>query len=153
WTNPTATRRQVLAKLGEKFLGASITLESARLRLLGGIALAELRMARRDDLDKGDFLYVPSAVIYHDKEQILEGRLGIRKIELSRPRLRVLRERGGRINLKGLLGPVRLDEHVPTIVAHQATVLLEDRDAAPGTPLLEINDVEMTLRNDPLPTF
>src|SRR5271166_3994139 len=87
WTNPVATRRQVLAKLGEKFVGATISLESARLRLLGGIAVSDLRMARRDDLDKGDFLYVPSAVIYHDKEQLLEGRLAIRKIELLRPRL------------------------------------------------------------------
>ncbi len=153
WTSPSATRRQVLDKLSEKFIGATITLESARLRLLGGIALGELRMARRDDLDKGDFLYVPSAVIYHDKEQLLGGKLAIRKIELSRPRLRVVRERGGRFNLKGLLGPVRLDERVPTIVLHQATVLVEDRDAAPGSPLLEIRDVEMTLRNDPLPTL
>ncbi len=153
WTNPTATRRQVLAKLGEKFIGATVTLESARLRLLGGIALGELRMARRDDLDKGDFLYVPSAVIYHDKEQLLEGKLAIRKIELYRPRLRVVREHDGRVNLKGLLGPVRLDERVPTVVLHQAAILVEDRDAAPGSPLLEIHDVEMTLRNDPLPTL
>jgi hypothetical protein len=153
WTNPSATRRQVLAKLGEKFVGATINLESARLRLLGGIALGELRMARRDDLDKGDFLYVPSAVLYHDKEQLLGGKLTIRKIELCRPRLRVVRERGGRLNLKGLLGPVRLDEHVPTIVVHQATILVEDRDLSPGAPLLEVRDVELTLRNDPLPTL
>jgi hypothetical protein len=153
WTNPTATRRQVLDKLGEKFLGATVTLESARLRLLGGIALGELRMARRDDLDKEDFLYVPSAVLYHDKEQLLQGKLTLRKIELYRPRLRVVRERDGRLNLKGLLGPVSLDEHVPTIAIHQAAILVEDRDAAPGSPLLEIHDVEMTLRNDPLPTL
>jgi hypothetical protein len=150
WTNPTATRRAVLDKLAEKFTGAAITLESARLRLLGGIALADLRMRRRDDLDKGDFLYAPAAVLYHDKEQLLQGRLLLRKIELKRPRLRLVRERDGRINLQGVLGPVRLDERVPTIVVRQGTAVVEDREAAPGNPLVELKDVELTVNNDPI---
>jgi hypothetical protein len=150
WTNPAATRRMVLAKLADKFVAATVSLESARLRLLGGIAVSDLRMARRDDLDKGDFLYVPSAVIYHDKEQVLDGKLQIRKIELFRPRLRVVRERDGRVNLQGLTGPLNPDEKLPTVVLQNATVLVEDRGAAPGTPLLEIKDLNLTVRNDPL---
>ena len=60
-------------------------LEKARLRLLGGILVHDLRMARSTGLDRPDFLYVPSAVIYHDKEQLLDGKLSIRKVELTRP--------------------------------------------------------------------
>src|SRR3974377_322927 len=73
WTSPVAVRRMVLAKLSEKFPGAVVTLDSSPLPLFGGIAVSELRMARRDDLDKSDFYYVPSAIIYHDKEQLLDG--------------------------------------------------------------------------------
>jgi hypothetical protein len=63
WTNPTAMRRLVHDKLAVQFPGAVVNVESARLRLFGGIAIHEVRMARRDDLDKTDFLYVPSGVI------------------------------------------------------------------------------------------
>jgi hypothetical protein len=153
WTNPAATRRLVLQKLCDKFIGASITLESASLRLLGGIALSDLRMTRRDDLDRGDFLYVPSGIIYHDKEHLLEGRLTIRKIELNRPRLRIIRDREGRLNFRGLLGPVRLDERVPTVVLQQATVVIEDQGLSPGAPLVELRDVQATVSNDPLGTL
>src|SRR2546423_956388 len=75
WTNPEAVRRLVLDKLGVRFLNVSVALESARLRLLGGIVVHDLRMARSDGLDRADFLYVPEAVIFHDKEQMLQGKV------------------------------------------------------------------------------
>jgi hypothetical protein len=153
WTNPTAMRQQVLDKLAERIPGATVALESARLRLLGGIGVGDLRLARRDALDKGDFLYVPSAVIYHDKEHLLDGALAIRKFELHRPRLRIVRERDGGFNLSGLLGPTDLHERVPTLVIQQGTIVLEDRRAAPGVALLEITDVQLTIVNDPLSTL
>src|SRR5262245_54198718 len=73
WTNPAAVRRQVLAKFAEHLPGAAISLETAHLRILGGIAFRDLRMARADD--PNGFLHVPSGIIYHDKEQLLQGRL------------------------------------------------------------------------------
>ena len=54
WTNPEAVRRQVMDKLASHFLGATVSLDSARLRLLGGIGVSELRLARRDDPDRLD---------------------------------------------------------------------------------------------------
>jgi hypothetical protein len=153
WTNPAATRRIVIEKLSEKFIGATVNLESASLRLLGGIALSDLRMARRDDLSRGDFLYVPSGVLYHDKEHLLEGRLTLRKIELNRPRIRIVRDRDGRLNFKGVLGPVRLDERVPTLVLRQATIVIEDQDLSATAPLLELRDVQATVSNDPIATL
>ena len=108
-------------------------------------------MNRRDDPDRTDFLYVPSAVIYHDKERLLNGKLGIRKIELCRPRIRVVRGRDGKWNLADVLGPVDLTESIPTIVIQQGTILVEDHQAAQGTPPVEIKDVCLTLVNDPRP--
>src|SRR5689334_3411057 len=71
YTNPAAIRRQVIEKLGKDFVGCRVALESARLRLLGGIAITDLRLSRNDDPDDGEFLYVPSGILYHDKEQLL----------------------------------------------------------------------------------
>jgi hypothetical protein len=153
WTNPTATRRQVLGQLEKTFAGAHVSLESARLRLLGGISFSELRMARRDDLEKTDFLYVPAGVIYHDKERLANGDLAVRKVELLRPRLRIVRDRDGRWNLADLLAPGGPNQRVPTLVLQQATIIFEDHTTPLAGPLLEIKDVNLTLVNDPLPTL
>lgn len=152
-TNPTAARKMVLDKLGAKFLGATITLQSARLNLLEGITVNELRMARRDDLDKNDFLYVPAAVIYPDKEQLLHGPCALRKIVLNRPQLRLLVDRNGRCNLLGLLAPVDPNERVPTLIFQQGTLIIEDRRLAAARPILEIRNLQLTVRNDPLPVL
>jgi hypothetical protein len=151
WTNPAATRALVLDKLAVKFHGATVRLEAAQMRLLGGIAVSELRMSRRESLDP-DFLCVPSAVIYHDKEQLLHGVLAIRKIELLRPTLRLIRERDGSLNLAGITEP-DLHERFPTLVIKEGTLILEDRAAAPGAAPLEMKDVNLTLLNDPLETL
>lgn len=149
WTNPSAVRRQVIDNLSRHFTGATVSVESARLRLLGGIAVSDLRLARRDDLDRTDLAYIPAAVIYHDKEQLLDGKLAIRKVELNRPRIRAIRGRDGRWNLDGILGPVSPDERIPTIVIRQGTIVVEDRRAEPGTPPIEIKDLNLTMVNDP----
>src|SRR5262245_20281325 len=153
WTNPTAVRQQVIEQVVSHFVGVHVTLESARMRLLGEIAVRELRLSRRDDLDRTDFAYFPSAIIYHDKEQLLDGRLAIRKLELHRPRLRVIRRRDGSWNLdERILGPTE-GKQLPTIVFQQATILIEDESAAPGTPPVELRNVNLTLINDPVTTM
>jgi hypothetical protein len=96
---------------------------------------------------------VPSAVIYHDKEQMLNGVLAIRKIELFRPTLRIIRERDGSLNLAGITVPPDLHERLPTLVIKEGTILLEDRMAAPGATMLEMKDVNLTVLNDPLETL
>ncbi len=153
WTNPAAVREQVIAKLSALFPGAQVAVDSAQLRLLGGIQINGLRFARRDDPEKHDFLHVPSAVLYHDKEKILEGELAMRKLELYRPRLRLRRSADGQWNVQGILGVVRLDIAVPTIVVHQGTLIVEDRQETAKMPGLEVNEVSLTIINDPLPTI
>src|SRR5262245_22624497 len=91
WTNPAAVRQQVIGRLQELFPGATISLDSARLRILGGVSLSELRLTRRDDPEQTELAHIPSATLYHDKEKLLEGALTIRKVELHRPRLRLIR--------------------------------------------------------------
>jgi hypothetical protein len=150
WTDPEKVRAQVLEQLGQRFIGARVTAESARFRLFGGIVVSDVRMARRDDLDRADFAYVPSLTIYLDKEQLLHGKQNVRKLELDRPRLRIVRDGAGKWNLQNLLGPIDLNERVPTIVIHHGTITLEDRLSAPQAPPLEIKDVNLTILNDPI---
>jgi hypothetical protein len=159
WTNPEAIRRQVLEQLGKHFVGARVTLESARFQLFGAIAVSDVRMCRKDDQDKTDFVYVPALTIHLDKEQLLHGKQAIRKLELDRPRFHVIRTTDGRWNLMDILGPVDLNERIPTIVVQHGTILFEDRLAGlrsqPGTTpaLVEIKDISLTIINDPLPTL
>jgi len=148
WTDPAEVRRHLLRQLSARFPGATITADSARLRLLGGIVVSEVRMTRRDDADMLNFLYVPTAIIYHDKERLLDGRFSIRKMELDRPRFHVLRDEEGRWNLAGLLAPPDPSERIPTILIKQGTIIVEDRRAH-GSPPLEIKDVSLTIINDP----
>jgi uncharacterized protein involved in outer membrane biogenesis len=152
WTNPAAVRQEVIVELQKHFPGALINLDSARLRLLGGIQVQELRLTRKDDNEKLEFLHIPRGVIYHDKEKLLEGQLSIRKLELYRPRLRVHRLADGTWNLDGITGPLRPHIPIPTIVIHQGTILLEDRSKAGNIVQFEINDVHLVVINDPTPT-
>jgi hypothetical protein len=151
WTNPVFIRTQVIENLTRQFPGARVNVESARMRLFGGISMDEVRLTRKDDAAQTDFLYIPSAIIFHDKEQLVDGKLVILKVELHRPRLRIVREADGSWNLDGLLAPSNPDERMPMLVFQQATVLLEDRQAPEGTPPVEIKDLNFTLVNDPLP--
>jgi hypothetical protein len=150
WTNPAAVREQVIAKLHELFPGAQVSVDSAQLRILGGIQLNGLRLCRRDDPERGEFLQVPSAVVYHDKEKILDGELALRKIELHKPRLRLRRDKDGKWNVMGLTQPVPPSRLLPTLVVHQGTILFDDRLGDAAAPLVEVDDVNITLINDPI---
>src|SRR5215204_2850784 len=92
-TNPSAVRGMVAEQLTQRFRHVSVSVERARLRLLGGILVRELRLARNDGLDRRDFLYAPSAVIYHDKEHVLDGQILVKKVVLDKPQIRIVRER------------------------------------------------------------
>ncbi len=151
WTNPAAVREQVIAKLQEIFPAAQVSVDSARLRILGGIQLNGLRFSRRDDPEHNEFLQVPSAVFYHDKQKILDGELALRKIELHQPRLRIRRTRDGKFNIQGLTRPVPPDRPLPTIVVHQGVIQFEDHIDDAAAPLIEAGDVNITIINDPLP--
>lgn len=152
YTDPARVRQFVQEKLNVKFDRVSVQVASARFRLLGGVQVNELRLARCDGLDSTDFLYVPSAVVFHDKEHLLDGKLLVRRVELSRPQLRLVRQRDGRFNLTGLTTPGNPTERLPTIVVWNGTLVFEDQQIAPGTNLIEIKNVQLTALNDPLPT-
>jgi hypothetical protein len=152
WVSPERVREKVLAHLHEQFDGADIHVGSARMRILGGIAVTDLRVTRHGDPPDRPFLCVPSAVLYHDKEQLNRGRLVIRKVELDNPELNLERSAEGRWNLADVIRPSPADKPVPTFVARGGTVTVTDKTAN-GLPPLRMTDARFTLLNDPLPVL
>lgn len=150
WTDPAAVRLAVLGKIAAMLPGGAVTLDSASLHLLGNIRVHEMHLARRDD-PTAEVAHIPSAILYHNKEKMLDGELTFRKIELYRPRLRVVRDQDGKWNVQGLAGVSKPGQPVPTIVVHQATIQLEDYSREDGAPFkLELTKANVTLINDPL---
>jgi hypothetical protein len=148
WTNPAAVRQQVVDLLERQFPGANVTLDGARLRLFGGVVLTELRLLRRgeNDADLADVLHIPQATVYHDKERLLEGQFAVRRIEMQRPRVHIVRTRDGKWNLDGLTGKSPSGGPLPTVVIHQGTLIIDDRFAGPV--IWEIHDLNLTLVSD-----
>jgi hypothetical protein len=147
WTNPAIVRQQVQAHLEKYLPRAVVRLESARFALFGGITFHDLRLAREDDPEQADFAIFPSGTIYHEKDQLLDGKLVVRKIEFDRPRLHAIRRLDGSWNLENILAAPDLYVAVPTIVLKQATLVLEDKQA--GLPPLEIKNIDLMIVNDP----
>lgn len=153
WTNPETVRQQVVELLQEQFPGATVTLDAAHLRLWGGTELNELRVFRRDDPEKGDFIHIPSATVHHDKEHLLDGKIILRKVELHRPRLTLVRRRDGSWNAEGLIGSTPQGGVLPTLVIQQGTIVLTDHVSARGIMPIELHDVHLTVINDPPSTI
>src|SRR5581483_11344414 len=149
WVSPERVREKVLAHLHEQFDGVDIHVGSARMRILGGIAVTDLRITRHGDPPDRPILSVPSAILYHDKEQLNRGRLVIRKVELDNPELILERSADGRWNLAEVIRPGPADKPVPTFVAKGGTVTVTDR-TTDGLPPLRLTDARFTLLNDPL---
>jgi AsmA-like C-terminal region len=128
WTNSANVKREVLNFLSSHFPGAEVSLDSAYLRLLGEISLNEIHIFDRQG--RTEFAYVPSALVYHDKERLNDGVVAIRKVILERPRLRFVRLSDGSWNVAHILGPTS-DEPMPILVIKGGTVVVEDHTAAP----------------------
>ncbi|MFO0805715.1 MAG: hypothetical protein U0791_21645 [Gemmataceae bacterium] len=148
WVSPERIREQVIASLGEQFEGVDVEIGSAHMRILGGIAVRDLKLTRRGT--GRPFFSAPAAVLYHDKEQLNHGRLVIRKIEMEGPDLHLERDSGGRWNLEDVMKSGPADRPVPTFVAKAGTLTIVDHGPE-ALPELKLTDARFTLLNDPLP--
>lgn len=153
WISPDRVREKVVGTLSEQFEGVDVHVGSARMRILGGIAVTDLRLTRRGDPPDRPFLSVPNAILYHDKEQLNRGVLTIKKVEMDGPVLRIERFADGKWNVAEVTKPpTTADKPVPTFVVKNGTVEVIDR--TPGAlPPVTLTDVQLTLLNDPLPTL
>jgi hypothetical protein len=153
WISPERVRAQVIATLDEQLEGVEIHVGSAHMRILGGIAVSDLRLTRRAaDGTETPLLAVPSAVLYHDKEQLNRGRLVIKKVELEHPELHLERGPDGKWNVAEVSKQGPADKPVPTFVVKGGTIHIVDRGPDP-LPSITLRDANVTLLNDPLPVL
>jgi hypothetical protein len=146
-TNSARVKVEALAYLREHFPGADITLDSAHLQILGHVALNELRFFQANGPDKTEIAYIPSAQVFHDKEQLSDGKLAIRKVQLDKPRFHFVRLPDGSWNVSHLCAG-SMDESKPILIIKDGTVLIEDHVAGAKTPIVEIKNVNLVVMQD-----
>src|SRR5262245_3965202 len=150
WVSPENVRSAVVGHLGQDFPGSTVDLDSARMRLLGGISVTKLALTRPGD--PAPFFESPAGVIYHDKEQLNRGRLVVRKIEFDEAVVRLERRPDGTWNVAGAMAESGLDSAVPTLLAHNATIHVIDQ-MTEGFPSFTVRGAKLQLLNDPLPVL
>jgi hypothetical protein len=151
WVSPERVRAQVIENLSDQFENVEVQVGSARMRILGGIAVSDLKLIHKGPNGNSQFLNVPSAVLYHDKEQLNRGRLVIKKIELESPELSLERSADGRWNIDDIFKKGEpADKPVPTFVIKDGKFRIIDRGPEP-LPELTLEAVQLTLLNDPIP--
>jgi len=150
WVSPERVRAQVIAHLSGQFDGADVQVGSAHMRIFGGIAVTDIRITRPGT--ETPFLVVPSAVLYHDKEQLSRGRMVVKKVELDHPEFHIERGPDGKWNIVDLLKQSTPDTPMPTLVIKGGTVYVTDRGPDPLPPLT-LTDANVTVLNEPLPVL
>ena len=152
WMRPEFIRSELIQQLTGKFNDVDVQVQTARLRFLGGITVSDLKIIRQTDPTRTPFLHVPTAILHHDKEQLNNGRLVIRKVEMFKPRFQIERDLDGKWNFTEVMKPSSDEEPAPIFVLHDATIVLIDRIHG-DAPLAELKNVEATIVNDPAPIF
>ncbi|MCZ2340770.1 MAG: hypothetical protein LC104_03115 [Bacteroidales bacterium] len=143
---PEQVRASLISVLETEFTQVDVHVQSARLRLFGGISVTDLRLTRRGE--SVPFFEAPTATIYHDKRQLHRGQLVIRKIELDNLTIRVNRREDGTWDFQGLAQSTTTDAPIPTVVIRRGTVIVTD--ALSVLPALEVRDIRLELLNDPI---
>jgi hypothetical protein len=150
YVRPERVREALLATLREKLPGVDVQVESAGLRLLGGISVEGLTLTRPGDAEP--FFAAPRATVSHDKESLAQGVVQIRKVEIDGATLRLNRAADGHFDLEGLLPPAPASADlapIPTVLVKNATVFVTDHRPQPVPPLV-LTDVKLHLLNDPV---
>jgi hypothetical protein len=148
-TNSHALQQRVVEQIRQDFPQVDVQIGSAWLRPLGGLWLQDIRVFRRDE-PSHPFLLIPSATVYHDKEQLASGKLAIRKVELTEPVVHLRRSADGKWNLPDWPKPPNVSQPVPILVVRRGRILLEDRRGGQALPVLELTRVQLNVVNDPV---
>ena len=152
WVSPEKVREAVLAHVRELVGPAvEVKIESAVVRVFGGIRVTNLTLTRAGEATP--FVAIPSAVIFHDKQEFNHGKLSIRKVELESPTLRLTRRTDGTFDFPTFPRPPdTADRATPTVVIRDATVFVSDADPD-GFPTLALKHLKLHLVNDPQPVL
>jgi len=150
WVSPERVREALIAALREKLPGVEVQVESAGLRLFGGVTVKNLQLKFPGEAEP--FFVASSAVISHDKESLSRGVLELRKIELNDSVIRIVRKADGTWNVAGLMKSKAGGDlpPLPTLDVKNAVVVLLDERTGASVPPLVLHQFQLQLVNDPI---
>ncbi|MEZ6143659.1 MAG: AsmA-like C-terminal region-containing protein [Zavarzinella sp.] len=143
---------KVRLSLQKKFPNCDIEVGSASFRLFGGIRINHVVITPRSSANREPLIDIPTAIIWPDKEALSRGKLAAWKIEFHQPKIVARRNSAGTWNLLEEFNPANDDEIVPILVLKDATIVVGD-DARSATELVTLNEVQLTVINDPQDLF
>jgi len=142
WTDSASVRQSVLELLASEFPDVQVQLGEAQFQLFGGVRLQDLRLTRRSDSTGEPFASFAEVIIHPDREQLARGVLVIRKVELIRPRITVVRDVDGRLNVAALQQK-QTSRQPPIVLIQNGTFTYVDH--ALGAPPVEFQELHGTL--------
>jgi|GEM_PF-1087830 len=132
WISPEKVRAALVEKLQSRVdESIEVHVGEAHLKIFGGIAVSDLRLTRRETDEP--ILSIPHAVIYHDKERLQHGELGVRKLEFLQPTIHLRRLADKSWNLQNVFKPDSQSGATPTIIITDATIFYTD-ESNPAMP-------------------
>ena len=147
---PGEAKRRVEEELTARFEGVDVEVGSARLRLLGGVNVSDLKLIRRDDPTRTPFLHVPMPQSGTIKVRL--PRLTPAKVELEDAKLRLVRDATGKWNVDGIAKQSTGSEQMPVLVLKKAHVEVIDQKTG-SSALLDLQEMDVTVINDPATVF
>ena len=150
YVGPDRVRELLIHALEDQLPDTAVEVESAGLRLFGGVTATNVTLTRRGEAEP--YFAAPSVTLAHDKEELQSGRMVLRKIEIDGPTVRVARLPDGSWSVAGLVKPGPGGRPVPTLVVKNATVIVTDRRPDPLPPVT-LAAARFELVNDPLPVI
>jgi hypothetical protein len=149
YVRPERVREALINTLQTRMPDVDVQVESASLRLFGGISVQGLKLTRKGEPEP--FFEAPDASIAHDKESLSRGVVQIRKVEIEGAIIRLARGADGLWNVENLLPASTSDDlpAIPTLVVKNATIFVRDLRPNPMPPML-LTEVKLSLINDPV---
>ena len=127
-------RRHVEQVLGRHYKDLVVTVRSARLVEDQGIELRGLTVVNPRALSGPETMVVVDEVFLEcdtSLQELLQGKTQVRAIKVRRPKLRAVRDAGGRWNVASLLPLPQLGDSSPVIEIEDAVLELVDAGKAP----------------------
>lgn len=149
YTDPETIRKAVLSAVAKALPGCTARIGSIEGRLLGGLRIHDFVLLADDGEGKQrELARFPEVSIVLGQEQLMEGRLRIKRLVFERPALRFRRGPDGRWDFERWFTgkPVRFDWSVDLLVKNGAVAF---EDAEPGLGDVGATGVDLSIELRP----
>jgi hypothetical protein len=145
--SPAQVRLLALQQLQTHFPQLHVQVQSAHLRLFGGVAIEEFTLQTKSEIPR-TLMRVPRTVIRCNRDALREGRMSIEQIRLERPELWLEADSAGNWNVDGLSQPPSTEHGgAPSLEILQGKVILFDRRVM-KEPIHDLPRIDLSMLSD-----